>query len=285
MRDTSAGFAEAAAQSFGRESDPVLAAQAMPFALKTLDMLALQHPDNAAIQLAAAKAYIQYSAAFLDWEARKLEAEHYNEAATLRRRAARLYFRGRDYALTALELSMPGSRTYLAKQPQEMLHRATATDAAILYWLGAGWAAGIATDPSNLNEVAALPVIESIMQRALELDADYGEGAIAEFFILYEGSRSAAAGGNPERAEMFFEQAVAASRGKLASPYVALATSLMIQRQDRHRFRALLEQALTIDPDGHPEHRLANMIARDKARWYLDHTDYFFLTDVEPEAP
>jgi predicted anti-sigma-YlaC factor YlaD len=273
MAGAADSLATAAAQSFQQESDPVLAADAMPFALKTLDMLALQQPDNPEILLAAAKSYIQYSAAFLDWEARKIEDDDVRAARALRQRAVRLYLRGRDYAGAALEQRHPGFRDHTLN----LLPRMQTPDVPYLYWYGAGWAAAIAANPSDMGNVAAMPLVEAVMKRALELEPDFDLGALHDFFILYEGGRGEAAGGSAERAEQFFEQALGASEGKLASPYVSLATTVVIQQQDAPRFRELLEAALAIDPDEHPDYRLANIVAQDKARWYLQNIENFFL--------
>jgi predicted anti-sigma-YlaC factor YlaD len=284
MHDASASMAEAAALSFGRESDPELAAAAMPFALKTLDMLAIENPDQADIQLAAARAYIQYSNAFLDWEARKIESDDAAAAQALRQRAARLYLRGRDYAIAALGIEYPDLMEQLTENPDTWLSKMKAADVTTLYWLGAGWASAVAVDPSNMDEVANVPLIEKIMRRALALKPDAELGAIHEFFIAYEGSRSPAMGGDPEKASVHFQQALEISGGKLASPYVSLALSLMIQNQDAARFRELMNQALAIDIESEPDLRLANTLAREKARWYLEHMYYFFLMD-ETETP
>ncbi len=270
--------------SFGRESDPVLAAEAMPFALKTMDMLAIQQPNQPDVQLAAGRAYIQYSNAFLDWEARKQEFDDVMLAKELRTRAARLYLRGRDYAAASLGISDKNPISKLKENPDVWLKKLNVHDVPALYWMAAGWAAAVASDPSNMDEVANMPLIEKMMLRARELNPDAEQGAIHEFFIVYDGSRSPAMGGDPARAEESFHRALVACDGKLASPYVSLATSVMIQKQDAKRFRELLSQALAIDINILPDSRLANVIAQDKARWYLDHIGDFILSETT-ESP
>ena len=281
--DMSESLATSAALSFAREGDPVLAAEAMPFALKTLDMLALQSPDNPDVLLAAAKAYIQYSNAFLDWEARKIEEEDFAAAELLRARAANLYRRGRDYAAAALAVSHPDPLNNLLSDPESFLAGMKPSDVPALYWLGAGWASLIATAPSDMEEMTRLPLVEKIMRKAYAHEPDFDRGALHEFFLLYDGSRSPAMGGDAQRAEHYFDLAVAASGGTLASPYVALATTVAIQQQDDQRFRVLLEQAIAIDPDTQPDQRLANTIAREKAMWYLAHIDQFFVLEETSE--
>lgn len=278
----SSSMARGAALSFQRESDPILAAEAMPFALKTLDAMALQQPDRPEIQLAAAAAYIQYSGAFLDWEARKCEDDDPAGSHVLRQRAARLHLRGRDYAAAALRLSPHELIEQWITHPETWTSRFGRNDVPAMYWLGAGWASAISSDPSNLKEVARLPLIESLMRRALALDPGYGDGSLHEFFILYEGGRSPSAGGNLDSAEEHFRRAIALSRGYSASPYVAMATTVAINQQDEDRFQSLLQEALGVDPEAAPDLRLANAIAQEKARWYLDHMEAFILPGEVP---
>lgn len=285
MGDVSASLAEGAARVFSNESDPALAADAMPFALKTLDMLALQQPDNADIHIAAARAYIVYSGAFLDWEARKLEFVDVEKAEQLKKRAARLHFRGRDYAAAALNLRHTDGMSRLMENPDAFLITCDRADVPVLFWLASGWAAGIASDPSNMREFAQIGLIESIMRRCLALDPDYDDGSIHEFFMVFESTRSAAAGGSVDAARAYYDKALTASRNQRASPHVVMATAVMIPTQDLAGFRTLLQQALAVNIDDYPGQRLANSIAQDKARWYLDHIDLFFLTDETTETP
>jgi predicted anti-sigma-YlaC factor YlaD len=46
----------------------------------------------------------------------------------------------------------------------------------------------------------------------------------------------------------------------------------------------MLERALRIDPDQHPETRLANLIAQRRARWMLGRIDDLFLEASAPAA-
>ena len=121
------------------------------------------------------------------------------------------------------------------------------------------------------------------MRRALELDEDFEGGAIHEFFITYEGSRSEAIGGSSKRAREHFDRVVSLTQGKKASPYVSLASSVAVRKQDYKMFKDLLYKALAIDPDAVPEWRLANTLAQEKARWLLDHSPELFLDYEETE--
>ena len=121
------------------------------------------------------------------------------------------------------------------------------------------------------------------MDRAYELDPDYGDGTIDDFYILYYASVTPDMGGSIDKAFYHFEEAVRKSEGLNAGPYVSLATSVYMQQQDVEAFVETLEKALAVDVDAKPEIRLLNVIMQDKAEWYLEHLEYFFLIDPEED--
>ncbi len=56
-------------------------------------------------------------------------------------------------------------------------------------------------------------------------------------------------------------------------------------RQQRKEFQELLQRALAIDPDAHPQWRLANLVLQRRARWLLTRTDELFLPDGDLPVP
>jgi predicted anti-sigma-YlaC factor YlaD len=84
-------------------------------------------------------------------------------------------------------------------------------------------------------------------------------------------------GGSEEKARRHFERAVALSRGKRASPFVALASTVSVKNQNEKEFVELLNRALAVDVNEKYPGRLANVIAQRKARWLLDHRGDRFL--------
>jgi TRAP transporter T-component len=47
----------------------------------------------------------------------------------------------------------------------------------------------------------------------------------------------------------------------------------------------MLQKALAIDVDAHPELRLSNTIMQRRAKWLLARKDDFILPEAPPEAP
>lgn len=269
---------------FMEDDDPELIREALPFALKTYEALLAAEPKDRDLHLATADAFVKYANAFIQARADELENVDFQRARHLRQRARKLYLRGRGYAIAGMSLDYPDFEKKLRQDPQQTLQALSTEDVALLFTAAAGWAGAISTDISNMSLVAELPIVEAMMRRALALDEDFDTGAIHEFFIIYEGNRSEAMGGSAQRALEHFNRVVTLTRGEKASPYVGLASSVAVRKQDYEMFKRLLDKALAIDPDGVPEWRLANMLAQEKARWLLDHSAQLFL-DYEETQP
>jgi predicted anti-sigma-YlaC factor YlaD len=135
----------------------------------------------------------------------------------------------------------------------------------------------LAISKDHPDIIADQPIVEAMIDRALALDESFDSGAIHTFLIAYEPSRLGAHAGWEPRSRAHFERAVTESDRSLAAPYVALAESVSLQKQDRAEFSALLERALAIDVDAHPEWRLQNLVAQDRARWLLSRMDELFV--------
>ena len=77
-------------------------------------------------------------------------------------------------------------------------------------------------------------------------------------------------------AEEYFKKAIEASNGLDLGPYVTMAESVCITKQDKNNFTNLLYQALSIDINGDPDLRLTNYINQNRAQWLLDNINEFF---------
>lgn len=262
---------------YASDDDVELVGEALPFGLKTLESLIAQAPEHRPLLVAAASGFVQYAYAYVDLPAFEAEAQSPGAAREMRRRAKRLYLRGRGYALRALELHVPQFEQRLSEDPNGTLARLRVEHVPELYWAAAALAAAIASDKQDLNLVADLHLVEAMMQRALALDEAFNHGAVHQFLISFEGARPPAQGGSIEKARGHFERAMALADGKQIAPLVALAATVSVKTQDRTEFERLLRRALAFDVDTAPAHRLANMIAQKRARLLLSRTDDFFI--------
>ena len=212
-------------------------------------------------------------------EADLVEEKDLARATALRARARKLYARALRYGLRGLEARHPGFEAGLRDEARRgpTLAAAAKGDVPLLYWTGAAWGAAISLSKEDAELTADQGLAEALERRALALDEAFGQGAIHDFFIAFEGGRPPAAGGSAERARAHFERAVALSSGRRAAPYVSFAETVSVGSQNRAEFEELLKKALAVDPDAVPELRLANTVAKRRAAWLLARADELFL--------
>jgi predicted anti-sigma-YlaC factor YlaD len=262
--------------AFATDDDPELVGEAVPFGLKTMESLLEQSPRHRGLLLAAAGGFVRYAYGWLQLPADVVEAQDLARATELRERARRLYLRGRDYGLRGLELELPGLRAALARDPKAALLGARRDQVPLLYWTAVGWAGALALKVNDSELSADQPVVEALARRALELDPCWGLGAIHEFFVSWEAGR-ATIGGSLERAREHFAADLQCAQGRRAFPYVTLAESVSVVKQDKAQFRELMEKALAVDVSRPDDQRLANLLAHKRARWQLGRLDELFI--------
>ncbi len=271
---------------FMSDNDPDLVGDALPFAIKFYESLLASMPEHKGLRLRTGSLYVMYANAFLQTPADMTPRQESETKEHLLARAKNLYLRGRDMLIVALEKKNPA----LLRQLKERRYKdATAPfqsdDIPFLYWTAAGWIGAFAIDPFDMKFALTLPQAAALMERAEELDPNYGRGAIHDFYILYYGSLPDYMGGDVEKAREHFNQAIALSGGTDTSAALALAQTVCVKQQDAKSFKTLLHQVLELDPDKHPETRLVNILNQRKARWLLEHIDEYFLLGEEKNSP
>jgi len=265
-----------AGTTYASDNDPELIRGALPFSLKLIESLLAQSPDHRGLLLSAASSFTQYSWAFVQEDADEAEDRDVREAEVLRQRARRLYLRARDYGLRGLELDHPGFAKALRENAASAVKDARAEDVPFLYWTGASWGAVISLSKDDPDLLADLPLVEALLRRGLELEEGYDYGALHEFMITFEGSRSDTMGGSAAKARQHFDRAMELSGGDRAAPLVDLAESVSVRNQDRAEFESLLRRAIALDPDAKTEWRLANLVMQRRAKWLLGRADLLF---------
>jgi predicted anti-sigma-YlaC factor YlaD len=268
--------------TFASDDDPELIKQAVPFSLKLMESLLAESPKHKGLLQATASGFTQYSYAFVQQDADELEAKDYAAAEAMRARAKRLYLRARGYGLRGLEAAHPGFTNALAANPRAAVAKMKKSDVPQLYWTAAAWGAAISLGKDDPALVGEIPQMEAIIDRALALNESWGEGAIHGFLISYEMSRQDCAGDPTERARKHFERAMELTHGQNAGPLVTYAEAVCVEQQDLPQFEDLLNRALAINPDLHPETRLANLIMQRRARWLLSKKEDLFLNVPAP---
>jgi len=256
---------------FASDPDPDLVREALPFGLKTYESLLQSTPHHRGLLTATAKGFTAY-AYMLKEEVDRIDDRERAKAQRLR--AKGLFLRGRDHALHGLEVTHPGFTAGLWDPAQDVLSATTIDDAALLYWAGAAWAGAISTDKQDFMLLADLDVAGQLVERVTKLDDSFDRGAAHQFLVTYEGGRPA---GDRELARQYYGRALELSGGGNAGLHLALAEAVAVRERDAVEFRRLLDAALAVDLDAHPDWRVANVIAQRRARWLKEQIpDLFF---------
>ncbi len=260
---------------FTSDDDPELVRDAIPFGLKSMESLLRETPRHSGLLLATCQGFTQYAYAFVQMDADYGTADFERQEA-LRGRALKLYLRARGYGLRGLELKHPGITQRLALDPAQAVQAVTVREQGLLYWTAAAWGAAVALGKDRPELVADFPAVKALMKRGLALDENFERGAFHEAMIFLE-ALPPEMGGSVERARAHFERAVAISKGEKPGPFVTLAETVAVMKQDRREFEDLLNRALAIDPEKSPSARLVTVLMQRKARALLAKEDELFI--------
>jgi predicted anti-sigma-YlaC factor YlaD len=267
--------------TYARDDDPQLVASALPVLLKIMEQLRDGLPDHKGIRLALVRNFTSFGVAFVKDEADRLSETNVQRGKEVYGRARRLLMRAYGYGLEGLELAAPGFRGEFTSGNPERRKAAVSRltkkeDVPLLFWTAAALGSAISSAKDDMNLVGELPLVETLMTRAIQIDESYDEGALHEFFITYDMTRGAGRGGGPASAEKHYRRALELGQNKKLSPHVTWAEDVLVEQQNKKEFVRVLEMVVATDVDKDLDHRLVNVIAQRRARWLLSRTADLF---------
>ncbi|MGR3177630.1 MAG: TRAP transporter TatT component family protein [Candidatus Anammoxibacter sp.] len=246
------------------EEDLILAEQAIMANLKLVEGLIKGDPGNRILLIMVSQGFTGYAMGFVEDKDPQ--------------RAKIFYKRARDYGLEVLNKnrtfkdSINGNFDELAKA----LKRLKKKDVPALFWTANAWGNLINVSRDSPSALANMGKVELIMKRSIELDESFYYGGGHMFFASFYGGRSEMFGGSPDKAKKHFDRFVQLSNGKFLLGYVLYAQYYAVQMQDSVLFRELLDKVLETPGSVLPEQRLANEIAKVKAKRMLSNIDDYF---------
>ena len=194
--------------------------------------------------------------------------------------ASELYSLGKDYGMRALK-----QKRCFRKGLESGKHIPELTGClgrgykAALLWAGIAnglWIFRNMDDSAALIEIADAV---ALVERSIELDPNYffgiGKLFLGAYYALIPDFFGT--GGGPEASARMFAEARAASGGRLLMVDVFEARFLDTQLKNKAEYIRKLERVLAADPDILPEYKSFTAIAKQKARFFLDHMDEFFI--------
>jgi hypothetical protein len=250
-------------EAMNRESDLQLARVAMPANLKLMEGMLLEDPDNLELLLYAAQGFYGYSYGFIETEDRA--------------RAGALYRRCYDYSKRALTLrgfdidpetaTPDGLRTAVAGAAKE--------DVPVLFWSASCLGKWVDMNRDSVSGIAGLSNVAILMQRVIELDETYQQGAAHLYLGVTNTLLPPAMGGKPEIGREHFEQAIRLSNGQDLTVKVLYARQYARLVFNRELYERLLQEVISADPIV-PDLTLGNMLAQQQAKELLVKAhDYF----------
>lgn len=280
LADVLAGSGDGSVTSvFLGDDDPQLVADALPLAIKIYETLLSLNPEHEGLLLTTGSLYVMYANAFIQIPASMYDDEAFEEQVRDFQRAKKLYLRGRDILSSSMDVRYPGFTDALLSNEglDSYIEAFSEEDVALMYWLASAWFGPVSIDSFDFEILLRLPAVIRVLDRAYELEPEFGNGSIEELYIAVYAALPADMGGGRDKSREAFERVVAIQQGSSAGPYVSLALSVARLEQDVDWFVELMETALAIEVDDYPQNRLINTIHQERASWYLERLDDFFI--------
>ena len=233
-----------------------------PAYLLMLDSLLEGNPDDETLLRAAANIYTAYADVFVKNEGR----------------AKKMTDKSLDYALRAAcvhEASFCLSRSRNFQDFKHQLSKSRLKDVPTLFTLGSSWAAWIRSHRNDWNAVAEIARVEAIMQRVVEIDERYQDGAAHVYLGILASFLPPALGGRLDDGRQHFERALEISGQKNLMTKVVYARQYARMAYDRDLHDRLLNEVLGAEPNI-PGYVLSNTLAQQKAKELLDSADEYF---------
>jgi len=246
-----------AAAAIAAYDDPDLLGKALPNNLITDEGYLGIAPDNVDLLVGTASTYSLYAAAFVE----EIDQEH----------AKKLYLRGRELGLRALEQN-PRFKKAVEQGSLEAFAAALESfkkkDVPALFWTAFNWAGWINLHRDDPAAVVDVPRVQALVERVLSLEPDFYAGSAHVLRGVLAVTRPKMLGGDPELAEQEFQRALAAAPDYLMTR-VLHAQYVARQANDAAQFKKDLDETLAADVAKMPSQRLANELAKRRAKLLL----------------
>jgi hypothetical protein len=243
------------------QDDPELVSAGVPAYLLLVDGLISQSPDNAALVSAGAQLFALYGSRFAP-PGRAIaltgKARRYGQRAICLAHTPACSWQNIDYDGLVVALDDVGAK-----------------DIGALYSYAVSWLSNLDATSEDWTAVAELPWVEAVLERALELDETYENGALHGYLGVLNALRPPALGGRPEVAREHFERAIELSGGRDLSLKVEYARRYARLVFDQELHDRLLTEVLAAPAEA-PPYTLFNVLAKQEAETLLATSKEYF---------
>jgi hypothetical protein len=277
--NSTVGVMKKAAGAFESEPDPWLARRAATGNLKFAEGVLRSTPKNSDLLVLLAKNYNNYAFAFLldDLENLSWGTDEFTEISD---RAIDFFTRARRYAVLRLALDFEDAETAVfapGDRLEQILGEADPErHLPALYWLASSWGNIVSLQSDDPDVLADLPRVKRIMEWVRTHNGSYANGGPHLFFGVINTALPKQLGGNPEAAKKGFEDGMAVTSGNYLMGKALYGYYYFRAVDDRAGYVKILQEVLDTPASVMPEQRLANELAKVRAkRWLAEADDYF----------
>lgn len=242
--------------------DPQLVADALPAYLITMDGLIANWPNKTALLRSGASLYSAYGSLFVE-EAERQQM-HTEKALVYAQRAA-----------CEEHKNFCDLRTLSVPKIEQRLTKAKEKHVPSLYTLGTVWASYVQVHSDDWKAVADLARVQTLLEKVVFLDEGYEHGQANLYLAVLDSLLPAALGGQPERAQQYFQKAITLSDEKNLYAKVMYAQTYARMAFDQELHDTLLNEVLSAEAQA-PGLTLQNTFAKQEAKRLLaESSDYF----------
>jgi len=239
------------------EQDLEFAAQALPSNLKLLEVMLKNKPDDERLLRLLAEGYNSYALGFVE--------------DTDPDRAKIFYQRATDYAMRLVRQDAKMAKAFdgTVDNLKAELSKRGEDDVPGIFWAAFGMGSYLNLALNNSDAIVLLPKAETMMKFVARVDSSFYHGGADVFLGTLAGSRPRMFGGDTAQSRRHFERALRVNQGKFLMTYVYYAQSYAVQTLNEALFDDLLTKVGQASLDIFPKFRLANAIAKKKAKMLL----------------
>ncbi len=276
--DSTSGLFQRAAPAIEQYWDYETAGAAFPASIIQLEGIMRVVPDNEVVVTSTIGAYIGYGTGWIEDRVEVADADdRWKEAERLRARALIMYERAWDLSKHLMRMRDESFDEALALGPEGLkswLDRVlnTPEDAPLAFWAGASLGARINMGMEDMDTVADLPLAKVLLGHSVDLDPDF-------LFMTPKMTLGVLAASqfppDMDLAKTIFDEVLEGTERRNLMVQLNMARYYAVNKGDSKLFTELLTEVLEAG-DVLPESRLSNVLAKRRAKRYMDQIELFF---------
>lgn len=277
------GMLDVGITSFEQDTDLEMLEAAFPANIKLCEALLANDPDNRRLQVLLSRMYASYAFAFLEAKyealflAPELTSVQEKQMADLDFRMGRYYLKGAKYAENALTDSAAGPcmAESGASELSTCFQKLKEDRVPDMFWYAFNLGTYVNQNRDDPEAYAYSQRARAAMERVQVLDPLYFHGGALFFFMGYHASIPEDLGGQPDLVLGLYKQLKDLKGDDFLLADLYYARFYLVQKDDRTGFDKALNGVIESEATD-STYPLLNIMARQRARIYLDAADYFF---------